>query len=155
MKTIVTVCLCLLIAVAARADFQMPESVYRMDRLEEAKTAAKHNGSTITIIFTHEKTSCSLCKTASLKAAATLGVKTVVVYVNADNEWRKLPVAAQKALSSPEAGRFVPKAIIIDPEMTKVFSIVPYADGDEYDRLLQAALKKLPDGAEKSDVKLK
>jgi len=154
MKTIVAVCLCLLIAVVANADFQMPESVYRMDRLEEAKTAAKLNGSAVTIIFTHEKTSCSLCKTASLKAVATLGVKTVVVYANSDNEWSKLPAAAQNALSSLEAGRFVPKAIVINPEMTRVFAIVPYANSDEYDRLLQDALKKLPDVAEKSDLRI-
>ncbi len=152
MKTIVTVCLCLLIAVGARADFRMPENVYRMDRVEEAKTAAKLNGRAITIIFTREKTSCSLCKTASLKAAATLGVKSVVVYANADNEWSKLPAAAQNALNSPEAGRFVPKVIIIDPEMTRVFAIVPYADSEEYDRLLRDALKKLPDVPAKSAV---
>ena len=150
MKTVITVCFCLLITVMARADFTMPDNAYRMPRLEEAKAEAKLNGRAITIIFTHEKTSCGLCKAASLKAAETLGKATVVVYANADNEWHLLPTSVQMALDSPEAGRFVPKVVILDPELNTVFAIVPYAESSEYVRRLNDAIKRLPAALAKS-----
>lgn len=131
----------------------MPNSVYRMDHLEEAKSDARINTRAITIIFTHEKTSCGLCEAASLKAAATLSNKTVVVYADANTEWGKLPPAVQDALRTPEAGPFVPQVVILDLALTKVLAIVPYATSDRYDQLLQAALKKLPDSTSSVDVK--
>jgi len=138
-------CLCLLVvAVEAMADFKMPKKVYRMDRLEEAKTKAKAKGKAIAIIFTHEKTSCGLCAAASLKAAQILGRKTVVVYADCDTEKQKLPVAAQQALGTPEAGRFVPKTVILDAELETVLALVPYAKGKEQNRLFKDAIKKLP-----------
>lgn len=155
MKTIATLCLCVLIAVEAKANFKMPKEVYRMDRLEEAKAEATSNGRAITIIFTREKTSCRLNEAASLNAAGTLRRETVVVYADCDTEWNQLPATVQEALRSPEAGRFVPKTVILDAGLNNVLAIVPYANGGRYDRLLKDAMKKLPEAPSKSGLRKK
>lgn len=153
MNRIHVVCLCLLVvAVEAMADFKMPKKVYRMDRLEEAKAEAESKGQAVTIIFTHENTSCGLCVAASLNAAETLGRKTVVVYADCGTEWDKLPTAAQKALRAPEAGRFVPKTVILDAALTNVLALVPYAQGAAQNHLLKDAMKKLRDIPPKSGL---
>jgi hypothetical protein len=151
MKKVFVLCVSLwLIAVEGKADFKMPKQVYRMDRLEEAKADAETQGKPVTIIWTHEKTSCGLCAAASLNAADKLSKKTVAVYADCDTEWQKLPTAVQQALRAPELGRFVPKTVIMDAALTNVLGVVPYARGPEQDRLLKNVTKKLPKATPKS-----
>jgi hypothetical protein len=140
---ILVVCLCLLVAVDGNAEFKMPKNVYRIDQLEEAIAKAKVKGDAITVVYTHEKTSCGLCAKASLNVAEILGRKTVVVYADSKSEWYKLPAIIQQALISPEAGRFIPMTVILDAAMKNVLAIVPYAKGEEQNRLLKDAIKKL------------
>jgi hypothetical protein len=140
---IVSLCF-LFVVVEARADFKMPKSVYRMSQIEEAKAEATSKGKAVSFIYTHEKTTCGLCEASSLNAANELKRKTVVVYADSDTESDKLPDAVQTALRTPEAGRFVPKIVIVDSELTNVLAVVPYARVDEQNQLLQKAQKKLP-----------
>jgi hypothetical protein len=136
-----------------RAEFKMPKSVFRMNQLEEAKAAAQEKGCPITFISTHEKTSCGLCASASVCAAEELDKKTVVVYVDCDGEKPQLPKIVQDALRKPEAGRYVPKTVIVDPEITKVITIVPYATGAEQQTLLKQAKKQISQAMPKKTSK--
>jgi len=145
MNRLCIVSLCFLfVVVEVKAEFKMPKSVYRMSQIEEAKAEAVSKGKPVSFIYTHEKTTCGLCEASSLNAANELKRKTVVVYADADTESDQLPDAVQAALRTPEAGRFVPKIVIVDSEMTNVLAVVPYARVDEQNQLLKKAQKKLP-----------
>jgi hypothetical protein len=145
MNRMFLIALCLfLTTIEARADFKMPASVYRMDRLDDAivMAAAKHKP--ISFIYTHEKTKCPLTMAASLNAADKLGKNTIVVYINGDvREEKMLPDFVQAALDSPESGRLVPKTVIVDSDVSKVLVLVPYAKAPLHNQLLKEALKKL------------
>lgn len=145
MKKTFTLCTALLlIAGNALAEFTLPKKVYRIGELEKAQAEAESKGKPITIIYTDETTSCGLCAGASLNAADKLGSKTVVVYVSAREGSQSLPDVVQQALRAPEAGRFIPKTVIMDAALTRLLATVPYAQSPEQDRLLKDALKSLP-----------
>ena len=134
----------LLIAGNAPAEFTLPKKVYRIAELEKAQAEAESKGKPITIIYTDETTSCGLCAGASLNAADKLGSKTVVVYVSSREGSQSLPDVVQQALRAPEAGRFIPKTVIMDAALTRLLATVPYAQSPEQDRLLKDALRSLP-----------
>lgn len=129
------------IATTAHAEFEMPKHVYRMTELDKATAEAKQKNEPITFIYTHEKTSCGLCRAASLNAADRLKSKSVVVYADSDTEWAKIPAVVQEALSSPEAGKYIPKTVIANADFTKVLAVIPYALGDEQNDLLRDAIR--------------
>ena len=131
------------ISLQGLADFKMPKRVYRMKQLDAAKAKAKDRNKPITFIYTHEKTSCGLCAKASLNIADTLKSKSVLVYVDCENERELIPPLIQEALQQPEAGRYVPQTVIVDSGITKVITIVPYAKGTEQDKLLKEAKKEI------------
>lgn len=135
-----------LAAGAARAEFEMPKHAYRMDKLDQAKAEATAKGEPLAFIYTHEKTSCGLCRNASLNAADRLKSKTVVVYANSDQDGGALPPVVKEALATPEAGKYVPKTVLVDAKLEKVLAVIPYALGDEQNKLIKAALR----GVEKS-----
>lgn len=143
MKRIVTLCIAVFIACETYANFEMPRTVYRMDQLEQAKDAASLNKQAISVIVTHEKTSCPLCESASLKAANTLSPETLVVYADCDTEFDLLPPRIQKALQSRKAGHIVPIVIILNAKLNHVIEIVPYTGPNSYDQLLHDAINKL------------
>ena len=122
-----------------RADFEMPKHVYRMNELEKAKAEAAAKGEPLAIIYTTEKTTCGLNRSASLNAADRLKNKTVVVYA----EWgdKMLPDVVREALTSPEAGKFIPRTVLVDAKMEKVLALIPYALGDEQNKLIKTALR--------------
>jgi|GEM_PF-1208032 hypothetical protein len=123
----------------AQADFEMPKHVYRMNELEKAKAEAAAKGEPLAIIYTTEKTTCGLNRSASLNAADRLKSKTVVVYA----EWgdKMLPDVVREALTSPEAGKFIPRTVLVDAKMEKVLAVIPYALGDEQNKLIKTALR--------------
>lgn len=143
--------LCLLLlggltAGPARAEFEMPKHAYRMDKLDQARAEASANDEPLAFIYTHEKTSCGLCRSASLNAADRLKGKTVVVYANCDQDNGALPPVVKEALGTPEAGKYVPKTVLVDAKLEKVLAVIPYALGDEQNKLIKTALR----GVEKS-----
>lgn len=151
-KSFVVTLILVSVVLPVLAEFTMPKSVNRMNELEKAQAEAQEKGRPITFILTQESTSCGLCINASLKAVNALNNKTVVVYVNADNEEKLLPEIVRTALNKPEAGRYIPKIVIVDSAMTNVLAIVPYAAGDEMDRRLNQAKKNFPKAMTKRNV---
>lgn len=142
-KTPLFAFLILVLAPVALADYTLPDSVYRMNRLEAAKSKAVKDGMAIAFLYTREKTGCPKAKTASLKAADQLGDLAVVVYADCDKEWNLLPKIVKTALRSSESGEYVPKVVVVDAKIKKVISIVPYAGEAEHNGLLQKARAKI------------
>ena len=50
-------------------------------------------------------------------------------------------VALKEAFQKPEAGTFIPKTVIVDPEVTRVIAFVPYGNPGEMNKALSKAKK--------------
>ncbi len=125
-------------ASAASGAFKLPSSVYRMNELEQAKAEALAKGKPIAFLFTDENTSCCLSTDASQRMASELKTKAVLVYYPGPGAV-KLPPAALSALSSPEAGMYIPRVAVMDAGMEKTIAIVPYGSPSEMTKSLQDA----------------
>lgn len=119
----------------ALAGFEVEDSVFRIDKLQQAKEKAEAEGLPITFMYSNEHTNCGLCSSASANILDTLEHESVLVYVE-HGDLDKLPKIARKAINSPEAKKYIPKTVVLDPEIEKVIAILPYAVGDKQDDLL-------------------
>jgi hypothetical protein len=144
-RTLIVLFGTLLIVSSAFAAFMVPDYVYRIDQLKEAQASAKDNGMVITFLYSNENTSCGLATAASLDVIRGLKQRSVIIYVNSKNgnDWKKVPAIVRRALKSSEAGRFIPKTVIVNAEMDKVIFIVPYAGQPERNKLLKEAIEKI------------
>lgn len=114
--------------------FTIPPYVYRVEELEAAMNKAKASREPIAFLYTNENTSCGLATAASLDVIGEFKDGMVIVYVssaNEDNDWARVPRIVKNALISSEAGRFIPKTVVVNPEVTRVISIIPYTKNAE------------------------
>lgn len=138
--------LVLFLASQSLAGFNIPRNVYRINQLDSAKSEAQLEGKAITFLYTDSTTTCPHCIDASLGVINGLRSKSVVIYVD---ERKQLPKFVQDATRTPEAGRYIPKAVVVDPAITTVIAIVPYAKGTEQKRLLRDAKKAISEAISK------
>ena len=73
---------------------------------------------------------------------AGLNEYSVVVYVER-NDWSKIPSIVQRSFSSPEAGKYIPKTVIVNSSFDEIVHVVPYARGDEMQMLIEEAQNML------------
>ena len=123
---IITSFLCVAITSTAPGEIKMGKSVFRMSQIDAAKEEAKSKNEAITFLYTDENTKCGLCEAASMDVINGMKAKSTIVYVNSNNETPLLPPLVQDALRKPEAGQFIPKTVVVDPDITQVIAIVPY-----------------------------
>ena len=110
------------------ASFTIPGIVYRIDQLSEAKEVARDKGIPIVFIYSDESTDCGLATAASIDLFQGLKDYTVMVYVSSedDHDWEKTPNLVRRAINSPQAGKYIPKAVIVDASVKRLYGIVPY-----------------------------
>jgi len=111
------------------AAFNLPSDVFRIDQLGEAQNKATSNNAPIVLLYSNEHTDCGLATAASLDVIQEFKSSCVIVYVTSakdENAWAKFPKVVRSAINSPEAGRFIPICIIVNPEITRVISVIPY-----------------------------
>jgi hypothetical protein len=125
------------------AGFDIPQGVYRLGQLDEAREHAQMYDRPITFIYSDKSTSCGLAAAATREMFRQLGEHTTVVYVDTGKDWGDIPAQVKKALNSPEAGKFIPKAVIIDQNLSEIILIIPYAEKEERPRLFRQAKEKL------------
>ena len=116
------------------AAFQLPPHVYRMNRLGEAKKRAESTNAAIIFLYTDEYTDCSLATAASLAVLQEFKDSAVIVYASSKdgkNTWRKLPGIVRGAIKSPDAGEYIPIAVVVNSEITGVIAIIPYVGNAE------------------------
>jgi len=138
----IVLCSILLAASTALAGFNLKSSVYRMDELDAAESAALSGRKPIAFLYSDQKTFCTLCIGASRQVMETLADSCIMVYVSTSDA-AKLPLQVQNALRSPEAGRYIPVVVVMSYNLKKVIAIVPYAKGEAYKKLLSEAKKKI------------
>ncbi len=136
------------IAATGVASFSLPGEVYRMDSLNQAADVAREKGLPIAFIYTNEGTTCGLATAATADLVESLKDCSVLVYVCSEGEqdWEKAPDIFRRAANSPQSGKFIPKAVIVDGDMKKLLAIVPYVrDVDarkQYLHKVRAAIQK-------------
>ncbi len=109
----------------ASAAFRIPGHVYRIDQLQQAKEEAQADDKQIVFLYSNENTTCSLCTRASINIMQRFERRAVIVYFGKEG-WAKVPRIVRDAITSPEAGKFIPKTVVVDPGITEVVSIIPY-----------------------------
>jgi len=121
------------------AGFELPYEVYRIDELKEAQKRARSIKQPIVFLYSDEETNCGLTTAASLDVFEEFKDSHIIIYVD-KTVWAKIPALVKKAVNSSESGTFIPKSIVVDPEITRVISVIPYKrDPDERLELLRAA----------------
>jgi hypothetical protein len=133
----------LMVACPAWAAFEFGKQVYRMDRLDAALAEARTKGEAVTFIYTRESSTCGLCQHASLTAADQFRKQGVVVYARSAEDYNALPDLVKTALNSPESGKFIPKTVVVNPEVSDVIAVVPYARGNEFDDKVKDARRAI------------
>lgn len=135
-------CFGVLLSSSAQAGFTVPKHVYDLAGKEQAVAKARAGGKSLAFVYTDKSTSCGLCRRASQNLFRELADDCVIIYVDSLRH-RKLPRSVIRALRSPLAGRYIPKAAITDLS-GKVLAVVPYARDPKHVPLIKAALAKLP-----------
>jgi hypothetical protein len=139
-STHATIVLCLLMGVInTSAGFKITKSIYRAQHLQEAQDEARAKNRAICILYTDADSTCGLATQAALDAIDALDGKTVIVYVNSNNEQGFIPPVVQKALDSPESGKFIPKTVVVDVDLNEVIALIPYATEKERKERLSKA----------------
>jgi hypothetical protein len=119
------------------AAFDIPKYVYRIDQLQQAKDKAKADKKQIVFLFSDERTSCLPSSKASIGIMQRFKNNAVIIYFGKEN-WAKAPQIVRDAINSPAAGSIIPIAIVVDTNIKKVVSIIPYQQGNPSDRYPQA-----------------
>lgn len=131
------------LALGAQAGFKVPKDVHRGDALKTALTEAKAGNKPVTILYSDEKSTCSLCSNASEEVLKDLKQKTVLVYVE-HADWKSLPRPVQEAINAAELGKFIPKTVVMDSDAAKVIAYVPYSrDPQTLNKSLKEARKQI------------
>jgi hypothetical protein len=97
---------------------------------EEAQEEAQADDKQIVFLYSDEHTKCSLASGASIRIIQRFKRSAVIVYICKDG-WAKVPRIVREAIKSPEAGKFIPKTIVVDSGITEVVSIIPYERAGE------------------------
>ncbi len=109
----------------ALAEFDIPGYVYRIHQLQQAQEEAKANNKQIVFLYSNENTDCPLASKASINIIERFKYRAVIIYF-CKEDWAKAPLIVRKAMSSPEAGKFIPATVVVDASITEVISIIPY-----------------------------
>jgi len=121
----VTVCILMCWTAVSLAGFSLPPEVYRIGSLKDAQDKARSLNVPIVFIYSDENTACGLAKTATLDVVRETKGNALVVYISR-NDSAGIPENVIKAMNSPEAGKFIPKSVVINPKTGKVEMIIPY-----------------------------
>ena len=114
-----------LIASSALAAFDIPSYVYRIDQLQQAIEKAKAENKQIVFLYSNANTDCPLASRASIKIMERFKSSAVIVYAGRE-DWEKIPRIVKHAINSPEAGKYIPKTIVVDFDITSIVAIIPY-----------------------------
>ncbi len=109
----------------ALAAFPIPSGVYTISNLDKACQKALEENKPLTFLYSDQDTTCPLCTTASNDILYTLDKMSIIVYVT-QSDWCAVPPLVQNAIISPAAGKYIPKTVIVNPQIDKIVYIIPY-----------------------------
>jgi hypothetical protein len=127
---------------SAHAEFDLPDYVHTASQLNEAQEKAKSSGQPITFVGSNKESTCPLTTAASKEVFAGLQEQSTVVYVE-HSDLNSLPEAVSNALDSEEAGRYLPKTVVLNADMDTVIAILPYAEAEQRVARIKEAQEKI------------
>lgn len=130
----------------SQAGFHLPGHVHVMQLFDKALAEARRRHKPLAFVYTDTETSCGLATRASMNLFERLEGKCVLVYVDSLSH-PKVPGLVRKAVRSPKAGRYIPKAVVLSTNLSKVLAIIPYARGPAHVRLIDQALDEIRRGS--------
>lgn len=141
----------LLGAAGAQAGLALPHYVYAAEDLPEAIETARGREEPLAFVYTDRDTGCNLASSATADAFRAFKDDAVVVYacsLRSSGDWKLIPEPVREALRSPAAGRYIPKAVVTDPEGRRVLAVVPYvrdpsARVEALERAIEASVEAL------------
>jgi hypothetical protein len=123
-----------------QAKLTLPREIFTMDQMEEVKTKAASSKKPISFVFADIDDPVGIGPEMAIDAMNILKVDTMVVYIDATKKSKSLPKVLKEALQSKEAGKFYPKVVIFDSELSKAIAYIPYDDKPaDYKKSIQAA----------------
>ena len=134
---------------AVCAPFKVPQDVYRVEQFEEAQAAAQKSVKPIGFLLADPKVEWKADAITSM--LRTLRSKVVLVFVvSGTGDWKKLPANVQQALNSPDAGSFLPCAVVFSPDMKTHIASMRYSNIDnEVRRVAREAEKRIVEATAK------
>jgi hypothetical protein len=120
------------------AAFGIPGHVYTVGQFGNAQQVAINSNKPITFIYSDKNTDCGLATAASQDIFQNLKNHSVIVYAER-NDWNNLPAIVRNGMNSPESGQYIPKTVIVSPDLNRVICIIPYAKTKERNDLIQQA----------------
>jgi hypothetical protein len=109
-----------------------PTSVYTMDRLKEAQDEAYNTGKAVAIIHTRIEENANTVE-ISLDVEKAIRSTCVTVYAHSHDDDSKLPRLAFDALDRGEVGPYIPKTIVMNPNLQDIITTIHYV-GERKDR---------------------
>jgi len=119
------------------AGIRIPSTVFEICELEEAREKAKKFGKPISFLYTDADSDCGLCNSAANTILRELKTTTVMVYMR---DKRECPRKVAKALT--QRGKYIPKVVVFDPDLTQELGLVTYEEIDEDARNAFRSVKK-------------
>lgn len=122
MKTIYTLLFLVLVSSELLGAFKLPNNIYDLEDLNEAKEKAISQKKPISFIFTDCESNCGLTKWASEAIIDELKQRTVMIYLPRGT---KHPEFLKGAFSE---GKFIPKVAVYNLELTEKIGYLIYED---------------------------
>lgn len=126
------------------AGFSVPNHVYSVSRLRIAEKHAKQVNKPISFVYSNKNTDCGLATAASKDVFRLLKNHTVMVYAGR-GDWDKLPLIVKRGINSSEAGDYIPKTVVVSPELDEIIVIIPYARTEQRTQLIKQARQIIAD----------
>ena len=112
-------------ASSAPAAFSIPSDVYGIDQLQQATQIAIANNKQIVFLYSNKDSTCPLASKASINIMQRFKNSAIIVYICKQDK-AKIPRIVRDALKSPEAGKYIPKTVVVDSGIKQVAGIIPY-----------------------------
>lgn len=120
-------CLVLLTA-AAEAGFQPRRGEFTGETIQEALRTAEREGNKLIVIFTNPKTTCGLARSMFDAVYSEFRSRGTLLFLDTSaGDLAKAPASIQQALRATEAGRFIPKTVVMTPDASQVVAYIPYS----------------------------
>lgn len=72
------------------------------------------------------------------------GKAGIVIYAASPKDRESLPDVVREAVFSPDAGKYIPRTVVVNPDISEVIAIVPYArEESERKKLFADAFRKI------------
>ncbi len=124
------------------AGSEFPRGSFELADLQKAKASALTEKKDIAFIYTDKTTSCGLCQGAVAAYIGAVKSKTVIIYVNSEAKPSPLPQLPELVSQALKSGKFIPKIVVTDSNVSKVTASLTYEAYKEDNRKSIRGLRK-------------